>query len=66
VVSNGLVNIPDVTGQAIAAASSALQALQLSLRVDIDGGCSGGTVSRQSLVGEQPQKAELTLTYCGG
>jgi len=45
VVSNGLVNIPDVTGQAIAAASSALQALQLSLRVDIDGGCGGGTVA---------------------
>ncbi len=66
VVSNGLVNIPDVTGQAIAAASSALQALQLSLRVDIDAGCSGGTVSRQSLVGEQAQKSELTLTYCGG
>jgi len=66
VVSNGLVNIPDVTGQAIAAASSALQALQLSLRVDIDGGCSGGTVSRQSLIGEQPQKSEVTLTYCGG
>jgi len=66
VVSNGLVNIPDVTGQAIAAASSALQALQLSLRVDIDGGCGGGTVARQSLVGEQPQKSEVTLTYCGG
>jgi len=66
VVSNGLVNIPDVTGQAIAAASSALQALQLSLRVEIDGGCSGGTVSRQSLVGEKPQKSEVTLTYCGG
>jgi eukaryotic-like serine/threonine-protein kinase len=66
VVSNGLVSVPDVTGQTIAAASSTLQALQLSIRVDIDGGCTGGTVSRQSILGEQPQKSQVTLTYCGG
>lgn len=66
VVSNGLVNIPDVTGKAIAAANSDLAPLQLTIKVTVDTGCSGGTVADQSIVGEQPQKSTITLRYCGG
>jgi len=65
-VSNGLVNVPDVTGQAIAAANAALSPLQLSIKVNVDTGCSGGTVAEQSIVGDQPQKSTITLRYCGG
>ena len=66
VVSNGLVSVPDVTGQAIAAANSALSPLQLNVKVTVDMSCSGGTVASQSIVGEQPQKSTITLSYCGG
>ena len=64
VVSNGLVNVPDVTGKTTAEASAALSALQLNIKATIDGGCSGGTVSSQSIVGEQPQKSSVTITVC--
>ena len=65
-VSNGLVNVPDVTGQPIAAANTALSALQLVIKVNVDAGCSGGTVAEQSILGDQPQKSTITLRYCGG
>jgi serine/threonine-protein kinase len=66
VVSNGLVSVPDVTGQPIAAANSALAPLQLTVKVTVDTGCTGGTVAAQSIVGDQPQKSTITLRYCGG
>ena len=66
VVSNGLVKIPDVTGQSISAASAALTALQLNVLVQVDQGCTGATVAGQSITGEQPQKSKVTLRYCGG
>ena len=66
VVSNGLVNIPDVTGQATAAANAALTALQLVVKATVDTGCSGGTVAAQSIVGEQPQKSTITIRVCAG
>ncbi len=66
IVSNGLVQVPDVKGQPIAAASSTLTALQLSIKVDVDMTCTGGTVADQSIVGDQPQKSSITLRYCGG
>ena len=66
VVSNGLVQIPDVTGQAIAAASTTLNALALSIKVTVDTTCTGGVVASQSIVGDQPQKSAITLRYCGG
>jgi serine/threonine protein kinase len=66
VISNGLVNVPGVSGQPIAQANTALSALQLRIRVVVDSGCSGGTVASQSIIGEQPQKSEITLRYCGG
>jgi len=66
VISNGLVSVPDVTGQAIAAANSALSPLQLNVKVTVDMSCTGGTVASQSIVGDQPQKSTITLSYCGG
>lgn len=66
VVSNGLVQVPDVAGKAIAEASAALSAIQLNIKVVVDQGCSGGTVASQSITGDQPQKSEITLVYCGG
>ena len=65
-VSNGLVQVPDLTGKPIAEANSILSTLQLPVKVDVDLGCSGSTVSGQSIVGDQPQKSEITLRYCGG
>ncbi|MEP6480889.1 MAG: Stk1 family PASTA domain-containing Ser/Thr kinase [Rhodoglobus sp.] len=66
IVSNGLVKIPDVTGQPIASASSALTALQLNIKVQIDNTCNGGIVAAQSIVGDSPQKSPITLRYCSG
>ncbi len=63
-ISSGLVTIPDVTGQTTAAASAALNALQLNVKANVDNTCSGGTVSSQSLVGQQPQKSTVTITVC--
>ena len=66
VVSNGLVNVPDVVGRTVSEASTLLgQELGLTVRVDADNGCSGQTVSGQSLSpGDQPQRSEITLRYC--
>ena len=66
IVSNGLVQVPDVTGNSIAEASSALNAIGLNPTVQVDQGCSGGTVASQSIVGDQPQKSPISLRYCGG
>ena len=66
VVSDGQVEVPDVSGQPIAAASSTLSALQLNVIVDVDMTCTGGTVAAQSITGAQPQKSDITLRYCGG
>ena len=66
VVSDGLVTIPDVKGKPIGEASSTLQALQLQVTTQADLGCTGGTVSSQSLVGDQAQRSQITIKYCGG
>jgi len=66
VVSNGLVQIPDVTGKDIGEANSTLTALQLTVRLTADFGCTGNTVSFQSIVGDQPQKSDISLQYCAG
>ena len=65
-ISNGLVNVPDVTGQPIATANATLSGLQLVIKVNVDATCTGGTVAQQSILGEQPQKSTITLRYCGG
>jgi serine/threonine protein kinase len=66
IVSNGLVQIPDVTGQPIAGASSTLTALQLNIIVEVDNSCTGGIVASQSIVGDNAQKSKITLRYCSG
>jgi len=65
VVSNGRVRIPDVVGEDIASAQDQLKALQLTVKLDPNPGCSGRKVTSQSLKGEQPQRSEVQLSYCG-
>ena len=68
VVSNGLVQVPDLTGQAVTQAQSTLSgsALQLTVKLTPDESCTGQTVSSQSLKGDQPQKSTVELVYCNG
>ncbi|MCU1515042.1 MAG: pknB [Microbacteriaceae bacterium] len=67
VVSDGLIDIPSVVGQDIAAANSALTALQLQITTSPDSGCSGGKVTGQSITGSnQPQRSSITIKYCSG
>ncbi|HWR85302.1 MAG TPA: serine/threonine protein kinase, partial [Rhodoglobus sp.] len=58
------VNIPDVVGQSQADGTTALQALQLNIRTQVDTSCTGGTVSRQSVVGEAPQRSNIVIGVC--
>ena len=64
VVSNGHVNIPDTKGQDVAAANTALLALQLDVKTVPDLSCSGGKVSSQSPVGDSPQRSAVTINFC--
>ncbi|HMH58498.1 MAG TPA: Stk1 family PASTA domain-containing Ser/Thr kinase [Galbitalea sp.] len=64
--STGKVNIPSVVGQSGSAAGAALTALHITYDVIPNPGCSGATVSAQSLVGEQPQNSSMTITVCTG
>jgi serine/threonine-protein kinase len=66
VVSTGLVSVPGVVGQTIEAASATLSGLQLTVSVQSDLGCTGGTVSGQSVQGEVAQKSEITIRWCAG
>ena len=66
VVSDGKVKIPKLEGQPVAQAQATLtgSSLQLSVKLIADDSCSGQNVTAQSLVGEQPQKSTVELTYC--
>ena len=66
VVSNGLVQVPDLTGQAVTQAQATLTGsdLQLSVRLTPDNSCSGQNVTSQSISGDQPQKSTVELVYC--
>jgi serine/threonine protein kinase len=64
--STGKVNIPSVVGQSGSDASAALSAAHISYSVVPNAGCTGGKVSAQSVVGEQPQNASMTITVCTG
>jgi serine/threonine-protein kinase len=66
IISNGLVQVPDVVGQPISAAQGQLQALQLTVKSVIDQGCGGGKVTAQSGKGDMAQRSTITVTYCGG
>ncbi len=66
IVSNGLVNVPDVKGQPISQARATLAggSLQLTVKLELDNSCTGQAVVSQSIVGEAPQKSAVTLRYC--
>jgi len=69
VVSNGLVQVPDVRGITVGEANPLLSGpdIQLTVRLEPDPTCLGQTVQAQSLTpGEHPQRSEITLTYCAG
>ena len=68
VVSDGIVTVPDVTGKPVGEATSLLQGPTLSLSVvtQSDPSCSGGTVSAQSIIGDQPQRSSITIKFCSG
>lgn len=67
-VSTGLVNVPDVGGQALEVARSLLDGLVSVNPVPRDD-CAqspGFPVVEQSLVGQQPQSSDVTIAYCTG
>ncbi|GAA0488947.1 Stk1 family PASTA domain-containing Ser/Thr kinase [Microbacterium aurantiacum] len=70
VVASGRVTINDVTGYTLEAATRELEALELTVIPQEDGGCTATpqpTVTAQSLApGDVPYRSEITLTYCTG
>ncbi len=68
IVSDGLVEVPDVKGQPIVTAKNTLSGgtLQLTVRTERNDSCTGQTVTEQSLIGPVPQRSTVTLTYCTG
>jgi serine/threonine-protein kinase len=64
--STGKVNVPSVVGQTGSAAGSALTTLHINYSVVPNPGCTGGKVSAQSVVGEQPQNSSMSITVCTG
>ncbi len=71
VVSDGLVELPDVRNQTIQDARSQLESSSLGLRVTIERASNCGPQSNivlnQSLPpGTVPQRSEITLEYCDG
>jgi len=69
VVSNGLVQLPDVRGQAAVAARDLLSGSTYALTVKLipTTSCSGQKVTAESPgPGDIPQRSTVTLTYCNG
>jgi len=67
-VSTGLTSVPDVVGKTSDQATAAIQdpAVGLTVKLTKDAGCTGGNVSKQSVVGDAPQGTVVELTYCSG
>lgn len=67
-VSNGLVNVPDVTGESTDDANAQLaEQLRLPVTLESDVTCTGGAVAGQTLApGDQPQGSPITLRVCSG
>jgi serine/threonine protein kinase len=67
VVSDGLIEIPSVVGQDIAAANTALSPLLLNITTVPNASCSGNKVTSQSITGDdRPQRSNIAITYCSG
>ncbi|WIB67471.1 Stk1 family PASTA domain-containing Ser/Thr kinase [Curtobacterium sp. MCBD17_035] len=65
VVSNGKIQLPDVTKQPFSTANATLAGLGLTVQPQPDYTCTGSTVTQQSLPpGDQPQGSTVQLTYC--
>ena len=67
-VSSGLVMVPDVTGQTVAAARDMLETLMLGLTITPDATCpsNNATIVRQTMVGQQAQRGSIEIFYCAG
>ena len=67
-VSSGLVLVPDVVGQTVAAARDMIGSQMLSLTITPDASCpsNNATITRQSLVGQQKQRSAVEIFYCSG
>ncbi|QEO09064.1 Stk1 family PASTA domain-containing Ser/Thr kinase [Protaetiibacter larvae] len=66
IVSNGMVQVDDLTGKPVPDAQSYLQGLQLTwkLRPESPAGCTPQTVLAQSAKGDVPQRSTIELSYC--
>lgn len=65
VVSNGLVQLPDVTQQPFTTANSTLASLGLTVQPQPSYSCTGGTVTQQDKpAGDVAQGSTVALTYC--
>ncbi|WP_258365842.1 MULTISPECIES: Stk1 family PASTA domain-containing Ser/Thr kinase [unclassified Curtobacterium] len=65
VVSNGKVQLPDVTQQPFTTADSTLRGLGLTVQGSPTNVCAGNTVTQQSVPrGDVPQGSTVVLTYC--
>ncbi|WP_275935017.1 Stk1 family PASTA domain-containing Ser/Thr kinase [Curtobacterium luteum] len=66
-VSNGKVQLPDVTNQQFTAANQTLQNLGLTVGQNPSYSCTGGLVTQQDQpAGDIAQGSTVTLTYCAG
>jgi serine/threonine protein kinase len=67
VVATGTVSLPNLVGMSSTDAGTTLSGLGLNVSVVPNDGCSGNTVSAQSLKpGEQPQGSNISITVCTG
>jgi serine/threonine protein kinase len=67
VVSNGKIQLPNVTQEPFSTANATLQQLGVTVTPQPDYTCTGSIVTQQSLPpGDQPQGSTVTVTYCAG
>jgi len=68
VYSDGKIDVPSVNGDDVGDATEELQSAKYGLNVQqqADFGCSGGSVTGQSIEDEQDQGSTITLYYCAG
>src|SRR5690606_15781220 len=68
-VSSGKVSIPDVMNQPLEVARNFLEGLGLDATYTAVSSCPqqpGFPVSAQSIVGQQPQRSKIEISYCSG
>jgi beta-lactam-binding protein with PASTA domain len=66
-VSTGMVGVPDFVGTSASSAGTKIVELELSVTVKSNTGCSGRSVTSQSLEpGSYPQHSAITIEVCTG